>query len=343
MFPFRYFLYALLLLLFSCKPEKKRSTSYSFYYWKSEFSMLPADTEKLKQLKTDHLYIHCFDVDWSEALQMPIPKAILNTYYYDDSTLNKLTFTPVVFITNRTFDRMPEDSCMALANKIARKIKQVTANASFLTNKIHEIQIDCDWTATTRQKYFRFLQAFKKEIPGITLSATIRLYPYKYPDKMGIPPVDKGMLMCYNLGKITAPGTHNSIFDIQELKQYLDGKKYPLPLDLAFPVFGWYAWFRDNKFKRIVYNDESFIADTTVFAEEPSQRYRVSRDTVIDDQYFREGDLLRMEFPDQRELSAAVDLMTDKVPGYQRIAFYYWNLPSITTYESVIQETFDRY
>lgn len=303
------------------------------------------EQEKLSQLKPDHLYMHYFDVDWSETLQMPIPKAVLR----DGSSVRfyfpTIAVSPVVFITNRTFDMLPEKDCATLANKITRKIKQLNTdmNKDDTIARVSELQIDCDWTASTQKKYFLFLQVFKKENPGITLSATIRLYPYKYPDKMGVPPVDKGILMCYNLGKITNADTRNSIFDLQDLRQYLNGNKYPLPLDLAFPVFGWYAWFRDNQFKRIVYQDENFITDTTVFAAEQDHRYRFHRDTVIDDNYFREGDLLRREYPDQRELSAAIALMTDKIPDYQRIAFYYWNLPSINTYESVIQETFDRY
>lgn len=308
--------------------------------------MEDSELNKLRQLKTDHLYIHYFDVDWSETLQMAVPRAVISDrYYYGMRDSGKLAFTPVVFITNRTFEILSDSGCTALAGKVSGKIRQLTKQlkGSDAVYNVPELQIDCDWAVTTRQKYFLFLTAFKQANPGILLSATIRLYPYKYPEKMGIPPVDKGMLMCYNLGKITTADTHNAIFDLQELRQYVNGKIYPLPLDLAFPAFGWYAWFRDHQFKDIVHNDKNFITDTTVFSREPVHRYRFLRDTIIDDNYFREGDVLRMEFPDQQELRAAIVLMTNKVPDYQRIAFYYWNLPSINTYESVIQETFDRY
>lgn len=343
MYPSRYCLCALLLLIFSCKPEKRASVSHSFYYWKSIYFLDEEEQKKLKQLKADHLYIHYFDVDWSETLQMAIPKAVLGNYRYGGEDFSGMAITPVVFITNRTFDMMNENDCAALAGKITAKIKQVNAgiHRSDSLQSVSELQIDCDWTASTKQKYFTFLRAFKKANPGITLSATIRLYPYKYFEKMGVPPVDRGILMCYNLGKIATAATQNAVFDLQELQQYLNGKKYPLPLDLVFPLFGWYAWFRDNQFKNIVYNDRYLITDSSIFNREQENRYRFYRDTVIGDNYFREGDVLRMEFPDTRELATAIDLMTRKIPDYHRLAFYYWNFPSITTYESVIQETFD--
>lgn len=345
MFPYRYCLYTLLILLFSCKPEKKPPVVHSFYYWKSGFRLSDEESSKLAQLKTSHLYLHYFDVDWSETLKMAVPKAIIRNNIYEDRYRSTITYTPVIFITNRTFEQLTIAGSGELVHKITAKITAITTRikAQLPTYAVQEIQIDCDWTAGTRQQYFHFLEAFKKVNPGITVSATIRLYPYKYPEKMGVPPVDKGMLMCYNLGKITNLSTQNSIFDLQELQQYLSDKAYPLPLDLAFPIFGWYTWFRDQQFKRIVYQDETFISDTTIFTREQEHRYHFLRDTVIDDLYFREGDLLRMEYPDPQALTAAVALMTNKIPGYQRIAFYYWNLPSITTYESVIRETFDRY
>ncbi|NLU93149.1 hypothetical protein [Chitinophaga sp. Ak27] len=54
------------------------------------------------------------------------------------------------------------------------------------------------------------------------------------------------------------------------------------PLDLAFPVFGWYVWFRDGRFKSIVHQEEQFVADTTLLTTSAPHRYRFQRDTVID-------------------------------------------------------------
>ncbi|PSL22431.1 hypothetical protein [Chitinophaga ginsengisoli] len=374
---------ALLLLLlplyFSCNTRTSKA-EHSFYYWKSSYDWgtdwdhdKPQWPDSMKKvLGVQHFYLHYFDVDWSENLSMPVPEAEFNIYSDIDKLLKDCNYTPVVFITNRTFEHMPDSSCEWLAKRVAAKInafsdkieayiiysktlhiysrlpsptylqrdsiqKVITAaRKGFIT----EIQIDCDWTANTRDKYFHFLKALRLHYPDKVLSATIRLYPYKYPKKMGVPPVDRGMLMCYNLGNIKDANTNNSVFDLKTLQQYFNGPSYPLQLDIAFPVFGWYAWFRGNEFKGIVHDEPSLMDDTITFTRLDTHRYRVMTDTVQGNYYYRSGDILRREYPDSNMLSKAIELVKEKVPNYHRIAFYHWNQSSIETYEKVIQKTF---
>ncbi|MBK7469002.1 MAG: hypothetical protein IPJ43_20660 [Saprospiraceae bacterium] len=54
-----------------------------------------------------------------------------------------------------------------------------------------------------------------KSISDKEISATLRLYPYKYTDNMGVPPVDKVMLMCYNLLNPLENLKQNSILDLK--------------------------------------------------------------------------------------------------------------------------------
>ncbi|WP_440134686.1 hypothetical protein, partial [Chitinophaga sancti] len=275
------YLFLLLPFLLGCSHQPKPG-SHAFYYWKfEEQGISDSDTALIKQLQVAHFYIHYFDVDWSEARGMPVPRAS-RYYYYNIVPFLKGSYCPVVFITNRTFDIMPEDSVEWLAGKISDKIRDMTAHfeesaagAEYLhgTNwqvekpkiiarraSLHkEIQIDCDWTPGTKDKYFHFLRAFKALNKENELSATIRLYPYKYYRKMGVPPVDRGMLMCYNMDRIDKLSTINSIFDKKVLSSYLVGTHYSLPLDVAFPIFGWYAWFRGDKFKGIVDEGDELI------------------------------------------------------------------------------------
>jgi len=365
----------LLLLLFSCCLSCKRSTpaEHSFYYWKTSIN----DLEKHPEMSADstgqynlqHTYLRYFDVDWSESLAMPVPRAEFSSGY-NASLITDHKFTPVVFITNRTFERLnaKDSSCEWLAQKVSDKIQRVTFNIlrdqvrSQVLYKEHvsydaveaivqarskdryaaieELQIDCDWTAGTRDKYFRFLKAMKRLNTGKVISATIRLYPYKYADKMGVPPVDRGMLMCYNLGNIRDANTGNSVFDLATLKQYLNATSYPLKLDIAFPIFGWYAWFRGKDFKGIIYDDPSLVEDSVVFTQRDQYRFLVRTDTVLGDNYFRAGDILRREYPDSTQLSTAIALVKEKIPDYKRIAFYHWNQSSIKTYEKVIKTAF---
>jgi len=333
MFPRKVFLLVFLAFLCSCK-ENKKPHGHSFYYWKTTFdypdTLGQGETVKLG---VNHFYVHFFDVDWSENLAMPVPKGEADMHYHHPFFMD-MHYTPVVVITNRTFERMSEAWCDSLARKITQKIGRMRSD----TNQ-RELQIDCDWTVGTKDKYFMFLKAFKAQNPGLVISATIRLYPYKYYKKLGVPPVDRGMLMCYNMGSAAEVGTKNSIFDVEELKKYLGGN-YPLPLDVGLPIFHWQVWFRNGQFKGIIHTGK--IPDDTVAIKEfAPHRYRFTVDTVINDVYYREGDELRREAPDTHELEKAIGIINDKLPDYVRITFFDWNDSSIAKYEKVIEDIYN--
>ena len=63
-----------------------------------------------------------------------------------------------------------------------------------------EMQVDCDWTQGSRAAYFALLRALRDRLhaQGRRLSATIRLHQVKCSADTGVP-VDRGMLMAYNL------------------------------------------------------------------------------------------------------------------------------------------------
>ena len=65
-----------------------------------------------------------------------------------------------------------------------------------------EIQLDCDWNSSTQKKYFNLIEEMKlyPTWENIVWSATIRLHQLKYPKQTGVPPVNKGVLMFYNMG-----------------------------------------------------------------------------------------------------------------------------------------------
>ncbi len=204
-----------------------------------------------------------------------------------------------------------------------------------------EIQIDCDWTAETRARYFAFLKALKARLPGKELSVTVRLYPYKYRKKLGVPPADRGMLMAYNLSPVNSEATTNSILDVAELKKYLGGKKYPLPLDVALPTFRWSAWQRDGTLQGLLHNLAPEKLDTAYVRrmDAPGVQYRVTRDTAIGTDYLRTGDVLRDERVSPETLKAAASLLRSEVIGIRRTAFFHWE-PSIADYATTIQEIY---
>src|ERR1019366_1414323 len=116
----------------------------------------------------------------------------------------------------------------------------------------------CDWTAATRATYFQLLKVARSRLneagfASAKISATIRLFQCKYMAKTGVPPVDKGLLMCYNMGNLTHPGTGNSILETTELKKYIASvTTYPLPLDVALPIFDWKVLFHEGSYAGLV-------------------------------------------------------------------------------------------
>ena len=100
---------------------------------------------------------------------------------------------------------------------------------------IKEIQIDCDWTDSTRNRFFRFTRTLGKlaHAEHSLISATIRLHQIKYFERTGIPPVDRGVLMFYNMGKLAAASERSSIFNTEDAEKYTSRlSQYPLPMDL---------------------------------------------------------------------------------------------------------------
>lgn len=330
----RLLFWGILCCLVSCKRDK---TEHAFYYWKTSPASVSA--AKIKQLGISHFYIRIMDVDWDERLQMPVPVSPLSQV---PEAIQKLNFTPVVFITNRTFaragDYWADSLAVRLSTYLGSRIARLRPDSA---GRVYdEIQVDCDWTPATRDRYFRFLSRFKALNKDRKITATIRLYPYKYPDKMGVPPVDKGMLMCYNLGRIAEPGTRNSVFDARELNRYLTNRKYALPLDIALPVFGWYAWFRAGSFKGIIYASELSSGDSLAATAGQGQ-LRVPGDRELAGKYLRAGDILRSEYPAADDLEQAAKTLKTHIPGIQRVAFYHWDEPAINRYEPTIQHIYD--
>jgi len=341
----KYRLAFLLALITGCSRMEKNNPEHSFYYWKTTFKSDSGTAAFINKENIQHFYIHFFDVDWDDNLYMPAPVAEIQDFKNAAPFIQSL-ITPVIFITNRCLERMDNAWCDSLAVKISNKIAFISNRLNEINaqakKSIDEIQIDCDWTASTKEKYFHFLQLFKQYNSDKIISATIRLYPYKYFEKTGVPPVDRGLLMCYNLTNIKEANNSNSIFNINDLKQYLRGsKKYPLPLDVALPVFEWYAWFRKGSFMGIIYPGEngSFIENPILF-KRTGNNFTLNSDTTIMDNYLTEGDVLRQETPDKEELGESAKLLLEKFSGLDRIAFFYWDSNLINKNKDVIHSIY---
>lgn len=296
----------LLILLVSCK--KDYEIERSFYYWQNN-SGYNIDFEKVEELGTKKIYFKFFEVDYSETMgNFPFSKN--KPYFWREKAEDSLTIVPVVFIKNEIFQYNNEKDLDKLADNIVYLIEKYHKEA--VTDRTElvfdEIQIDCDWTKSTKEKYFYLLKIIKTK-SNKTISCTLRLYPYAYPDIMGIPPVDKATLMCYNLIKPLTEKNKNSILDVDELEKYLKNKKkYPLHTDIALPIFGWTQLYKNNRFAGLIDIDEKSIAS---FARQTEPMwYEINKDTVINyDSYFRKGDQVKCETITIDELNKSVDLL----------------------------------
>jgi hypothetical protein len=305
---------ALLLLInffFSCQKQSKvEQVERSFYVWgSSNFEQSVKD--KLNKQKIKKLYLKYFEVTYSETMGN-FPQDKLNIYSNDLQNIDSLQIVPTIFIKNEIFSFNKEKDLDALADNIVFLISKFNKEKLENNTIANEIQIDCDWTKTTREKYFYLLKKIKK-LSKKEISCTLRLYPYKYPDVMGVPPVDKATLMCYNLIKPLTNKDQNSILDIKELALYLDKKRdYPIHLDIALPVFNWAQLYQNNQFAGLKQIEKSQI-ETFAKLVKPMW-YEVQKDTTIDwSDYYRVGDQIKYEEVSKATLQQAIQLIKNNI------------------------------
>ncbi|MEL6923874.1 MAG: hypothetical protein AAFO94_07485, partial [Bacteroidota bacterium] len=291
----------------------------------------------LRNINVRKIYLRLFDVDWNGAEAVPL--ATLET---TESLPDSFVWVPTVFITNRTLRKLADEKVSTLAFRLNEKI---SATATRLGFSFDEVQIDCDWTLQTREKYFELLHQLQSHLAerGAALSVTIRLHQVKFYQQTGVPPADRGMLMFYNMSSVDEAATVNSILDLAEAEKYMvNFEQYPLALDVALPTYNWGVLFRDGAMIKLINNlSPEMLADTSRFVpatalnqqireaiatdlESGSQWYRLRKNTYLDGYYLYAGDLLRLEWVPAAQLRAAAKLLQRELPPASRsVAFYH--------------------
>jgi hypothetical protein len=260
----------------------------SFYYWRSGFSLDSTEVQTLDDNSTHSLYVRYFDVDWPADDTIPAPIAPIRF----DSIPAGYTIVPVVFFRNRVFEKLAPRDIPALVDKVWGLVRRISTSGHI---QPAGTQFDCDWTETTKNNYFAFLQRYRQST-GANLSATIRLHQVKYRDRTGIPPVDNGVLMLYNMGNIDA-GPGSSIYNRSIAHRYIVSlRSYPLTLDLALPIFSWSLLVRDGKVVQLLdkMNANSFEKDTN-FVRTGQKGFSARHANFRGGYYFRENDVIKVE------------------------------------------------
>ncbi len=321
-------------LLACCNGARKENPAAerSFYYWKSVFSLTAYEEGMLDSLKVSAIYLKLFDADWNPVLQAPQPSAQLKAAESSKHFFQNKRFSiiPVVFITNECIRNIDSSRISSFAQNIILLIEQISVANNF--TDIPEWQMDCDWTVSTREKYFRLLEIIRSHTQQkkIKLSATIRLHQLKYSGKTGVPPVDKGLLMCYNMGNLKNPAVKNSILEAEEMKKYISSlKHYSLALDVALPLFDWFVWFRNNSYHGLIHTASlpgSF---------QRRAKTKFEKDSTVNNISFLKDDWLRYENSTYSELEKALGLISrnSSSRNFSRIALYHLDSLTLSKYQ----------
>lgn len=299
----------------------------SFYYWRSVFKLSERERSYLKDLSVNHLYIKFFDVTWDQIQNTSKPVAKI---LFSEKPPRNILIIPVVFITNETVQQINAAAIDSLAFNISKLLSSSSATLSLS----EEVQIDCDWTVNTKEKYFQLLQSLRRQtfFRNKILSATIRLHQLKFVSENGVPPVDKGLLMCYNMGNLRHPQTKNSIIEAEELKKYIKNMDhYPLAIDIALPVFDWWVKFNQNQYAGLVH---TFYLPDSLHRKE---RWNFTNDTSMNGIQFKKGEWLRYEGSNIDVLKESIYSLNKKLKsGELNVILYHLdenNLKQYTTYE----------
>lgn len=318
--------------LFSCnKDHKIEHIERAFYYWKSERDDFDSNEFKLLDtLQVKKLYVKFFEVKYDETMgNIPFSKTNVNKYkwYDNDQPKDSLQIIPTVFIKNEVFLKSSKSEIDTLASNVNHLVSKYFDDRFKNYIDYKEIQIDCDWTLISRDNYFYFLKQLQK-LSSKELSCTLRLYPYKYRTKMGIPPVKKATLMCYNLIQPFKDNTKNSILDLDELDSYLTvDKKYPIHLDVALPLFSWAHHYQYDEFKGFVNLNELFLKE--VCEQKSELWYEVKKDTSFGNLYFRIGDKIKYEDVSEKKIRNAIGKLKNKVKFDDKTTVTFFHLDSI--------------
>ena len=322
----------IILGLFNSCENKQREVIPSIYHWKQNFHLTTFEKERLAENKIRKIYVRFFDIKLINGTDI-LP---VSSVTFEDKIDANLAIIPVVYIENDVFSKLKEGGLDSLARKFVNRIRDIE-NKNGLTSS-QEIQIDCDWTAGTKDAYFNFLILIKSMIGDAKLSCTLRLHQFKYAQKTGIPPVDEVTLMYYNMSRVQDMKTYNSILDNTEGEKYIKGAiEYPLHINIALPLFSWGVLFQNGSLSALLpgLNDADLINMGAKLIS-GNQSYRFEKDTLLQDKFIRKGDILRLEEITFKELKRAAEICVSIVPKDQNsinITFYHLDSVQLHSYD----------
>ncbi|MDM1045822.1 hypothetical protein HX004_08030 [Myroides sp. 1354] len=318
----------LLVLSTSCRNTSTQAPpKLSFYYWKTTFSLDQVERDALKNLAVSKLYVRYFDIGLKNGTAIPITPVVFK------DTVPLLEVVPVVYIKNEVVLSEQLD-VKKLAHQLVDFVLQINEKNNVDSQ---EIQIDCDWTLTSKDRFFALIDQLRKETE-MKISATIRLHQVKYASKTGIPNVDRGVLMYYNMGRI-ASDSLNSIYDRQIAQQYIGGvKEYPLELDFALPIYSWVVHSRKDQVLRLISRLRiQDLQKQPQIKQLKDHQFVVTQEVTAFGFVFQPGDRLKVESISAEQIQEMTeDLYRARGTCPKEIILYDLNSKNINSYDQEI-------
>ena len=232
----------------TCAPEP----SPAAYFWRTTLKLDSAEQSFLHEYGVKKLYTRFFDLVMRDG--EPMPNATLR---FLDTVPADVEIIPVIFIMENCLKSDMDKYAELLVQRVCQMCETNDLPAP------HEIQIDCDWTKTSLDKYYSFLKLVRQHTDSrkMRLSATIRLHQLD----MDPPPVDYGVLMVYNTGDAQKLNGRNPILDYRDVKPYANRlARYRLPLCAAYPTYDWQLLFDGHGEFKAILHDEN-LNDSTLY------------------------------------------------------------------------------
>lgn len=316
-----------ILILASC--DRKEHAAVSFYYWKTNFDLSSLEQETLSENKVSKLYIRYFDLDVNPSTKEVFPVSPIQ--FKVKPTVASIV--PVVFIQNKVMLEEDFDS-KALAKKTMDFIALINKKNNL---ECSEIQIDCDWTLTSKNNYLQFIEDFKR-VSKKQISVTIRLHQVKYFEKTKIPNADRAVLMYYNMGTI-AVESFNSIYNRETASKYVKSlKKYPIALDFALPIYSWGIHISEGRVigLRNKLNTADLVSDIN-YKQINEFSFEVLKSHYKKSVFYKEGDVVKIEAISASDLKEmAANLSENSVHTAKEIIFYDLDEINIRNYDKNI-------
>jgi len=296
-------------LAVSCADPRPVSDRRAFFHWRTTLAPAPAELDVLRETRAERLYVRVFDVDRLNHAVAPAPIARVSVPSPIPFPAS-LELVPAVFLRERVF-HVPAPDLDALV------WSEVVQAAARMGRPYRELLVDCDWTDSTRDTFFEFVRGLSARAArdGVEVTATIRLHQVKFRERTGVPPVKRGLLMFYSMGRLGPEPGDRSIFSADAARPYLERlHDYPLALDLALPAFSWVVQVREGRVVDLLQSaDPAEVAACPGMRVVGPDRVRAGEDGFCAGVFVRRDDELQGEVVDAKVAVEAARMVSAKL------------------------------